>query len=191
MTDTPDAERSTDAEQYDTDAAVAIARDQIADDLDPAGWGDHHRLDQLLAEFVADLRDGGVSDMRIADMRTHLRNLDDALDELRRLYGFADDRPDGATDDRIAEILAPLEVSRDDYGSTEIRVSDTVKTHVYDEGDPSTVTIDLDSLDGECLDGTNRLTLDAGAACDLRADLETAFTARIAERKRYDEEADE
>jgi hypothetical protein len=89
---------------------------------------------------------------------------------------------------RIAEVLAPFEVSRDDYGSTEIIVSDTVRTHVYDEGDPATVSIDVDSLDADHFEETGTLTLDADAAAELRADLETAATARVAERRRYDRE---
>ena len=179
----------TDEQYYDTDAAVAIATDRIAEDLDPGAFGAHHRLDELLAEFAEDVRDGGVSDMRIADVRTHMRNLDDALDELRRLYGLAEERPVGETEDRTAGLLDAYDVSRDDLGSTRIDVSEIATAYVYDRGDPDEVELDLRALDADAArDGV--ASLSPGDAYRLRQVLDETLTAREAERRRYDRAAE-
>ena len=127
--------------------------------------------------------------MRIADVRTHIRNLDDALDELRRLYGLADEPPAGETEDRTAGLLDAYDVSRDDLGSTRIDVSEIATAYVYDEGDPDEVELDLRALDADAgRDGVASLT--PGDAYRLRQALDETLTAREAERRRYDREYD-
>lgn len=213
-TTNPTDERSTDTEQrHDTDAAATIARERLADEIDPAEFGKARDVSEALATLAAALRADDVDVATLDNACVELEFLFDALEDVSRLHGWGweenrdevdrieDAEPgsgenttdcDFTTDDRIAEILEPLEVSRDDYGSTEIVVSDAVRTHVYDEGEPPTVTIDVDALDPEALDEeTGRVTLDATEAEELRRDLDTAFDARLAERTRLDRKADE
>lgn len=190
MTDThPDDERSTDTETR-ADVAASIARERLAAELDPRESRAVDDLTKVLERLAGSLRADDVGPEQITDANYRLRKVGEAITDASNLYGFGshDSGTDTATtDDRVAEILEPLEVSRDDLGSTEIVVSDAVRTHVYDEGEPPTVTVSLDALDTDAAEDTRRVTLDAEAAAQLRADLETAFTARVAERERYDE----
>jgi len=81
MTETPDEERSTDANQYDRDAAAEIARERLAEEVDPARFGKARDVSEKLAELAADLRAGEVT----------VRSLDAACVELELLYNHLED----------------------------------------------------------------------------------------------------
>lgn len=84
----PTDESSTDTEQYDTDEAARIARDRLADELDPAAFGQADDLSRALAELVADLRGGELTAQRIGAVCTEIELLYDALEDVSRLHGF-------------------------------------------------------------------------------------------------------
>jgi len=79
----------TDDEQpYDTDAAVAIARDRLADELDPAKFGAADDANQALAELVADLRSDDLTVHRLHGVCTHVELLYEALRDVSELHGW-------------------------------------------------------------------------------------------------------
>jgi hypothetical protein len=87
-TENADDERSIDTEQYDTDEAARIARDRLADELDPAAFGQADDLSRALAELVADLRGGELTVQRVGAVCTEIELLYDALEDLSRLHGW-------------------------------------------------------------------------------------------------------
>jgi len=79
----------TDDEQpYDTDAAVAIARDRLADELEPAKFGAADDVNQALAELAADLRGDDLTVHRLHGVCTHVELLYEALRDVSELHGW-------------------------------------------------------------------------------------------------------
>ena len=79
----------TDDEQpYDSGAAAAIARDRLADELDPAEFGAADDVNQALAELAADLRGDDLTVHRLHGACTHVELLYEALRDVSELHGW-------------------------------------------------------------------------------------------------------
>jgi hypothetical protein len=97
MTTTPaNEESSTDTDQYDADAAATIAADRLADELDPARFGQADELADALAAVAADLRAGEVTLPRLYDACAHVEKVQAALRDVSRLHGYGWEQRDGA-----------------------------------------------------------------------------------------------
>ena len=96
MTETADDERSTDAEQYDGDAAATIAVERLADELEPAGFGAADELADALAAVAADLRAGEVTVARVYDACVHVEEVQRALRDVSELHGYGWEENDDA-----------------------------------------------------------------------------------------------
>jgi hypothetical protein len=95
MTDTADHERSTDANQYDPDAAGAIAARRLAEEVDPARFGKARDVSEKLAELAADLRGGEVTVRSLDAACVELELLYNHLEEVSRLHGWGwENHPD-------------------------------------------------------------------------------------------------
>lgn len=93
---TPDAERSTDADQYDSEAAATIAADRLAEEVDPAGFGKARDVSEKLAELAADLRAGEVTVRSLDAACVELELLYNHLEDVSHLHGWGwENNPDG------------------------------------------------------------------------------------------------
>jgi hypothetical protein len=77
-----------DAPPYDTDAATAIARDRLADELDPGEFGQARAVDEALGDLAADLREDDLTPARLDATCTELELLFDALRDVSELHGW-------------------------------------------------------------------------------------------------------
>lgn len=99
--------------------------------------------------------------------------------------------PYRTSETRVENALDAYEVSRDDYGSTRIEISEELTTHVYDEGEPDTITIDPRTMDKAPLDRDDQVNINIEDARRLRDELDEALSARRVERDRYDDLLDD
>jgi len=77
-----------DEQPYDTDAAAAIARDRLADEVDPAEFGQARDVSEALADLAAALRRDDLDVATLDAACVELELLYDALEDVSRLHGW-------------------------------------------------------------------------------------------------------
>ena len=70
------------------DTAERIARERLADDLDPREFGDADDLAEMLAEVAADLREDDLTVHRLDAACVHLTQVQKALRDASELHGW-------------------------------------------------------------------------------------------------------
>jgi len=81
-------ENADDGKSIDSDAAEEIARERLAEEIDPAEFGQARDASEQLAELAADLRAGEVTVMSLDAACVELELLYDLLEDVSRLHGW-------------------------------------------------------------------------------------------------------
>lgn len=86
-------QNADDERSIDTDAAAEIARDRLAEEIDPAEFGQARAVSEQLAELAADLRAGEVTVRSLDAACVELELLYDLLEDVSRLHGWGWEEP--------------------------------------------------------------------------------------------------
>jgi len=88
-------ENADDGKSIDSDSAEEIARERLAEEIDPAEFGQARDASEQLAELAADLRAGEVTVMSLDAACVELELLYDLLEDVSRLHGWGwEDHPE-------------------------------------------------------------------------------------------------
>ena len=172
----------TDGESTDTDRTTLVWTRRSVADVDATARTPHASVSPAVDDgqvVVRDYGDGAATlsfdagEPRAGHYASTALKLDPEI--ARELGTDLRDAARSALDD-------DPDVSRDDLGSSRINVSDRVRAHAYDRGDPDTVV--LSSIAGA--DTPTGATLTVDEARELRDDLDAALAAIASERAHYD-----